>query len=220
MDGRAVQGRACDVLRWWERQYEYRCWPLAFALARSCPRIAIIMRQRQLAAIQGLAALWRTAGTAPACQSPGLAALQPHAAAFGCDASVWAPRQALQLTSCRGFAAMPAAQAPEREYVALNNISDNPGATHYVSGAFWRAAWRRAAPRRGHRLDTLSPCLQPKRVGRGIGSGLGKTSGRGHKGQKARTGRSPRLGFEGGQTPLRLRTPLRGFHNPHGRTYR
>ena len=61
---------------------------------------------------------------------------------------------------------------------------------------------------------------QPKRVGRGIGSGLGKTSGRGHKGQKARTGRSPRLGFEGGQTPLRLRVPLRGFHNPHTRYYR
>lgn len=61
---------------------------------------------------------------------------------------------------------------------------------------------------------------QAKRVGRGIGSGLGKTSGRGHKGQKARAGRSPRLGFEGGQTPLRLRTPKRGFHNAHQRWYR
>lgn len=141
--------------------------------------------------------------------------------------------------------------------------------------------------------SSLSLLLQQKRVGRGIGSGLGKTSGRGHKGQKARTGasrpavvapvwgdgapqpasmmpfafqrthscrwnpridetcpvdarvkpvdgchrllmaatacplpplpaagRSPRLGFEGGQTPMRLRVPLRGFHNPHTRFYR
>lgn len=62
--------------------------------------------------------------------------------------------------------------------------------------------------------------MQTKRVGRGIGSGLGKTSGRGHKGQKARAGRSPRLGFEGGQTPLRLRLPKRGFFNPFSRIYR
>ncbi len=50
-------------------------------------------------------------------------------------------------------------------------------------------------------------------MGRGIGSSKGKTAGRGHKGQKARTGRKPRLGFEGGQTPLRLRIPKRGFNN-------
>jgi hypothetical protein len=56
--------------------------------------------------------------------------------------------------------------------------------------------------------------LQAKRLGRGIGSGRGKTSGRGHKGQKARTGRAPKIGFEGGQTPLRMRVPKRGFHNP------
>ena len=54
-----------------------------------------------------------------------------------------------------------------------------------------------------------------KRLGRGIGSGKGKTSGRGHKGQKARSGGGPRLGFEGGQTPLRLTLPRRGAHNPH-----
>ncbi len=53
----------------------------------------------------------------------------------------------------------------------------------------------------------------PKRVGIGIGSGHGKTSCRGHKGQKARSGGGVRLGFEGGQTPLALRIPKRGFRN-------
>lgn len=52
-----------------------------------------------------------------------------------------------------------------------------------------------------------------KRVGRGIGSGLGKTAGKGHKGQKARSGGGVRLGFEGGQTPLFRRLPKRGFTN-------
>lgn len=51
----------------------------------------------------------------------------------------------------------------------------------------------------------------PKRVGRGTGSGLGKTSGRGHKGQKARSGGFHKLGFEGGQMPLQRRLPKRGF---------
>lgn len=67
----------------------------------------------------------------------------------------------------------------------LNEISDNPGATH---------------PR--------------KRLGRGIGSGLGKTSGKGHKGQKARSGGQRFVGFEGGQMPLYRRLPKRGFKNP------
>lgn len=58
-----------------------------------------------------------------------------------------------------------------------------------------------------------------KRVGRGIGSGLGKTSGRGHKGQKARSGGGVRRGFEGGQTPLYRRLPKRGFTNIHAKTY-
>ncbi len=58
-----------------------------------------------------------------------------------------------------------------------------------------------------------------KRVGRGIGSGLGKTSGRGHKGQKARTGGGVRRGFEGGQTPLYRRLPKRGFKNIHAKNY-
>src|SRR5216117_550732 len=51
----------------------------------------------------------------------------------------------------------------------------------------------------------------PRRVGRGIGSGLGKTAGRGHKGQKARAGGYHKVGFEGGQMPLQRRLPKRGF---------
>lgn len=53
----------------------------------------------------------------------------------------------------------------------------------------------------------------PKRLGRGIGSGLGKTAGRGHKGQHARAGGFHKLGFEGGQTPLQRRLPKFGFHS-------
>ena len=72
------------------------------------------------------------------------------------------------------------------------------------------------------KLDELSPAQEGKtrtRVGRGIGSGLGKTSGRGHKGQKARTGGGVRRGFEGGQTPLYRRLPKRGFTNIHAKNY-
>ena len=61
--------------------------------------------------------------------------------------------------------------------------------------------------------------VQRRRVGRGIGSGLGKTSGRGHKGQKARSGGGVRRGFEGGQTPLYRRLPKRGFKNIHAKDY-
>jgi large subunit ribosomal protein L15 len=65
------------------------------------------------------------------------------------------------------------------------------------------------------RLNTLSPApgriKQGKRCGRGIGSGLGKTGGRGHKGQKARSGGTVRPGFEGGQMPLQKRLPKYGF---------
>ncbi|ABO65511.1 MULTISPECIES: 50S ribosomal protein L15 [Geobacillus] len=57
------------------------------------------------------------------------------------------------------------------------------------------------------------------RVGRGIGSGNGKTAGRGHKGQKARSGGGVRLGFEGGQTPLFRRLPKRGFTNINRKEY-
>lgn len=58
-----------------------------------------------------------------------------------------------------------------------------------------------------------------KRVGRGIGSGHGKTSGRGHKGQNARSGGGVRPGFEGGQTPIYRRLPKRGFKNPNRKEY-
>ena len=58
-----------------------------------------------------------------------------------------------------------------------------------------------------------------RRVGRGMGSGLGKTSGRGHKGQKARSGGGVRRGFEGGQTPLYRRLPKRGFTNIHAKNF-
>ena len=65
------------------------------------------------------------------------------------------------------------------------------------------------------RLNTLSPAAgskpEKKRRGRGIGSGLGKTAGRGHKGQKSRAGGYHKVGFEGGQMPLQRRLPKRGF---------
>jgi large subunit ribosomal protein L15 len=65
------------------------------------------------------------------------------------------------------------------------------------------------------RLNTMKPAAGSKkakrRVGRGIGSGLGKTAGRGHKGQKARSGGFHKVGFEGGQMPLQRRLPKRGF---------
>lgn len=58
-----------------------------------------------------------------------------------------------------------------------------------------------------------------RRVGRGIGSGLGKTAGKGHKGQNARSGGGVRPGFEGGQMPLFRRLPKRGFKNRNGKVY-
>jgi large subunit ribosomal protein L15 len=72
------------------------------------------------------------------------------------------------------------------------------------------------------KIEELKPAMKKvksKRVGRGIGSGLGKTSGRGHKGQKARSGGGVRRGFEGGQTPLYRRLPKRGFTNIHALEY-
>ena len=72
------------------------------------------------------------------------------------------------------------------------------------------------------KLDELKPAqvnTKRTRVGRGVGSGIGKTSGRGHKGQKARSGGGVRRGFEGGQTPLYRRLPKRGFTNIHAKTY-
>lgn len=73
------------------------------------------------------------------------------------------------------------------------------------------------------KLHELSPAPGSKkvrtRVGRGIGSGLGKTSGRGHKGQNARSGGGVRTGFEGGQMPLYRRLPKRGFKNVFAKKY-
>ena len=67
------------------------------------------------------------------------------------------------------------------------------------------------------KLHELSPAKgskrSRKRIGRGPGSGMGKTAGRGHKGQRSRSGFSQRLGFEGGQMPLTRRVPKRGFTN-------
>ena len=71
-------------------------------------------------------------------------------------------------------------------------------------------------------IEELKPAVRKtksKRVGRGIGSGHGKTSCRGQKGQKARTGGGVRRGFEGGQTPLYRRLPKRGFTNIHANNY-
>jgi len=72
------------------------------------------------------------------------------------------------------------------------------------------------------RLNTIKPAEGSKhakrRVGRGIGSGLGKTAGRGHKGQKSRSGGFHKVGFEGGQMPLQRRLPKRGFVSLKGMT--
>ena len=71
------------------------------------------------------------------------------------------------------------------------------------------------------RLNTLKPAegsrTDRKRVGRGIGSGLGKTAGRGHKGQKSRSGGFHKVGFEGGQMPLQRRLPKVGFRSRKGK---
>ncbi len=73
------------------------------------------------------------------------------------------------------------------------------------------------------RIDTLKPAegsrKSVKRLGRGTGSGLGKTSGKGHKGQWARSGGGVRPGFEGGQMPLTRRLPKRGFNNRFRKVY-
>ena len=73
------------------------------------------------------------------------------------------------------------------------------------------------------KLNNMAPAdgakTQSKRLGRGIGSGLGKTSGKGHKGQWARSGGGVRPGFEGGQMPLVRRIPKRGFNNAFKKEY-
>ena len=73
------------------------------------------------------------------------------------------------------------------------------------------------------KLHELQPAAgstaAPKRLGRGVGSGLGKTSGKGHKGAKARSGGGKRPGFEGGQMPMTRRLPKRGFTNIYRKEY-
>lgn len=73
------------------------------------------------------------------------------------------------------------------------------------------------------KLNELSPAdgstFEPKRKGRGIGTGNGKTAGKGHKGQNARSGGGVRPGFEGGQMPLQRRLPKRGFTNIFAKVY-
>lgn len=73
------------------------------------------------------------------------------------------------------------------------------------------------------KLHELQPAIgsttAPKRLGRGVGSQLGKTSGKGHKGARARSGGGPRPGFEGGQMPLTRRLPKRGFTNIFAKEY-
>ena len=73
------------------------------------------------------------------------------------------------------------------------------------------------------KLHELQPAIgsttAPKRLGRGVGSQLGKTSGKGHKGAKARSGGGKRPGFEGGQMPLTRRLPKRGFTNIYAKQY-
>jgi len=90
-----------------------------------------------------------------------------------------------------------------------------------------RGQHKKAAPGpKEHRVVSLANLQPPAgsrirkvRVGRGIGSKLGKTAGAGNKGQKSRRGYSRRRGFEGGQMPLHRRVPKRGFHNPFGVRY-
>ena len=89
-----------------------------------------------------------------------------------------------------GLVVPPGAPVPPEGVLALNNLRDVPGS-------------RRDATR----------------VGRGRGSGKGKTAGRGYNGQKSRSGNALRIGFEGGQTPLRLTLPRRGFVNPKRMTF-
>ena len=73
------------------------------------------------------------------------------------------------------------------------------------------------------KIHELSPAdgskRDVKRIGRGHGSGNGKTAGKGHKGQKARAGHGMRIGFEGGQMPLQRRIPKRGFNNIFAKSY-
>ena len=86
-----------------------------------------------------------------------------------------------------------------------------------------RTPRKSSTSKRSFSLSNLHPPkgsrIKKVRVGRGMGSKLGKTAGAGNKGQKSRRGYSRRRGFEGGQMPLHRRIPKRGFHNPFGVSY-
>jgi len=97
------------------------------------------------------------------------------------------------------------------------------GSSGPPKGSAGKAAPKTPASRPSIGLSNLRPPrgsrIRKVRVGRGMGSKLGKTAGAGNKGQKSRRGYSRRRGFEGGQMPLHRRMPKRGFHNPFGVTY-
>ncbi|KAE9584983.1 putative ribosomal protein L18e/L15P [Lupinus albus] len=95
--------------------------------------------------------------------------------------------------------------------------SSNPCATFNPNAAMDFLGFRAYSLLSLNDLRDNIPRKKPTRKGRGIGSGKGKTAGRGHKGQRARKG--SKLGFEGGQTPLRRRMPKRGFKNPFSLTF-
>ncbi|CAI5963967.1 unnamed protein product, partial [Closterium sp. NIES-65] len=141
----------------------------------------------------------RSPACSPPPHSPPLLALLPRSLAF--------PSQTLRspLPNSAPFHASPLAAAPSRAFRTAASLASAQAASSGGSGGL--LTLNALADREGARRTG-------KRVGRGMGSGKGKTAGRGHKGQKARSGRNPKIGFEGGQTPLRIRLPKRGFHNP------
>ncbi|CAI7763770.1 unnamed protein product [Closterium sp. NIES-54] len=141
----------------------------------------------------------RSPSCSPPPHSPPLLALLPRSLAL--------PSQTLRspLPNSAPFHASLLAAASSRAFRAAAFLASAQAASSGGSGGL--LTLNALADREGARRTG-------KRVGRGMGSGKGKTAGRGHKGQKARAGRNPKIGFEGGQTPLRIRLPKRGFHNP------
>ena len=138
----------------------------------------------------GLAALPSHATAAAAASGRPGGLLGPHPAALR-SGLAWQSARAASTSAAA--AAAPSSSTPppaSSSFLRLNSLAPSPGSTR-----------------------------QTKRVGRGIGSGRGKTSTRGHKGQLSRSGATPPLGFEGGQTPLGRRLPKRGFHNPRSVEY-
>src|SRR5260370_805261 len=119
-------------------------------------------------------------------------------------------------------------RAPRRwKKSAASHPRKKPRRARAPNGRHDRGEQKRAAPAKKDRRSFTLANLQPPagsrkkkvRVGRGMGSKLGKTAGSGNKGQKSRRGYSRRRGFEGGQMPLHRRMPKRGFHNPFAVTY-